>query len=449
MSHDPESQLHEYAAELASRIQHVKLEEIVGGAPNLLPRRAAWIPTRRRRVVAILAVTALVIATLGTAALVVANRSTKVLPAGPTAVVTVSFELASLKTYEGFTGGGLVRFVSCVQGGDTCLAGGVWESEDRSKGCTSRVPCQLPLVLIYRGGSWSEARPLLPHEPSYASVSQVECSSDRSCDVFVVPGSSGPFSEFLEHFDGFTWSIIPLPTLLANSEVGAIACPTANECYVSGGELHLPSGSELTLPSLFTLWIVEYLDGRWLAPAYETSFDLDALWCQSPVSCLAVGANETSNRSTLSALQLTKGRWRYVSSAPPAGASMRYTDVSCGSAQACVAVGNSFTTSVFATADVVEVWRADHFVLGHGPSVPADQIGLYAVSCGTHWGCLAVGGGYSKGAKPEILAINTDGTWQPVAGDLSPGGPLASLSCLSATQCFASDPAGIVSIAAP
>jgi integrase len=55
--------------------------------------------------------------------------------------------------------------------------------------------------------------------------------------------------------------------------------------------------------------------------------------------------------------------------------------------------------------NVIEVLKGDHWVLAHGPAIPTDLQSVAAVSCGTHWGCLVVGGADedATAGTPEML----------------------------------------------
>lgn len=355
--------------------------------------------------------------------------------------------MASISSYDGLKGSGQVRWISCVSAGVTCVAGGTWTpARSPSSSCTFHEPCLLPLVLTYNDGHWQPAAAALFTKGYYgAFVTSLACTSAHSCDAIVTEMSSGSgpgFNNVVEHFNGSTWSAVQLPKEPFQEQWEAVTCPTVTNCVLVGNNGYITTANSSR--------ILEELNGHWLAAVDEPDSNLVAISCQSIASCWAVGSRpESSGRSTTLALELAKGRWQQVSSATVEGAVVTLVETACQSGTSCVAVGDSPSAS-FHIRNVIEVLKGDHWVLAHGPAIPTDRQSVAAVSCGTHWGCLVVGGADEDAiaGTPEMLVVTPGGSWRPVGDNLPSHGSFVSLSCVLPTQCFTADRTGIVSIAA-
>jgi hypothetical protein len=438
-----ESQLDSYATALAEQIRHVGLDEVVRGAGVPAQLRTTWPPLRRRSLLAVLTVAALVVATLGTLAVVVSNNSTKVSPAGSGPVVKVAFSVASMTTYGSFKGNGRVMSISCAPGGQTCMAAGEWTltvPHKATPACPAEASCSAPLVLLYAGGTWEPAPP--PTSPG-GFIRSVSCPSALSCDV-VVSGVGSVLASVLEHFNGSTWSMVPLPSDLSHKELVLVACPTVNDCYLAGLDVAASGGTTNSS------WIAQQLDGRWRPVVNVSDLTFWSLSCQSPTSCWAVGSRPNAqDGSTVAALQLVDGSWHQAELATPPGSLTYLEGIACANLSFCVAVGDAASAHLLAIADIVEVLKVGKWDFAHGPPIAVDQLGLFALACGTRWGCIAVGGanGDETSRTPEILAVAASG-WRQLGSDLPSYGAFVSLSCALPTKCFTADGAGIVSITA-
>jgi hypothetical protein len=118
--------------------------------------------------------------------------------------------------------------------------------------------------------------------------------------------------------------------------------------------------------------------------------------------------------------------------------------VSCGSADACTAVGNYVNTSgiidPLAETWNGQAWHKDAIPIPPGDTVPAVEPDLTGVSCPSADFCEAVGG-YQSGTTGIILAETWDGTSWALQSVPAPAGStsatLQQVSCPSATFCEA------------
>lgn len=143
---------------------------------------------------------------------------------------------------------------------------------------------------------------------------------------------------------------------------------------------------------------------------------LSAVSCTSPRACTAVGSYaQTLSTPSVPLAERWNGRtWRRQSPAVPAGtASTVLYGVSCTSATACTAVGNTFHKRTKVNSIVVETWNGKSWRLRPAPGPSSKGSSFSAVSCTSGSACTAVGFyGYAAG-NAQALAERWNGrTWR-------------------------------------
>jgi hypothetical protein len=431
----------------AGQFPQTGIDEVDSDAAAPVQAHTRWAHLRRPPLLAVLTVATLLVATLGTLALVVSNnrRNLSTADAGP--VVKVAFSMASLTTYGGVSGLGRVTSISCAPGGQSCTAAGDWRSAAPHKisaSCPSETSCITPFVLRYGGGTWRPGPAPAPISAG-SSVMSLSCPSAQSCDAIVLEFGGPKITAVLEHFNGSTWSMIRLPSDLSHRELGRVSCRTVSDCYLAGLDVAASGGTTSTG------WITQRLDGHWLALDSEPDTDVADIGCESPTSCWAVGAHlEAHDGATVVALHFADGHWETAATARPRGSFVVFLGVACANPSFCVAVGDGLGGHTLIAGDVVEVLKDGGWTMARGASIAPDQRGLFAVACGTYWGCIAVGGAHENATTgtPELLAVAADGSWRQLGHALPSYGAFESLSCVLPTKCFTSAAVGIVSITA-
>jgi len=175
------------------------------------------------------------------------------------------------------------------------------------------------------------------------------------------------------------------------------------------------------------------------------------LWgvsCESPASCVATGdIDDGSTDESALALTWNGKSWKTATVNLPAGASDDALDrVSCvPRARRCVAVGSYTAAGAFPA--LVETWNGSAWTPSAAPA-PAGALEevLFGVSCPAAKSCVAVGGYLPKyGSYPlenfSPVAESWNGVrWAPATPPTVQGmlySLLDSVSCVSATRCFA------------
>jgi hypothetical protein len=173
------------------------------------------------------------------------------------------------------------------------------------------------------------------------------------------------------------------------------------------------------------------------AVAGASAWEFTAVSCSSPNICMAVGDSSGATDQLLSE-QRTKAGWTVQPIPQPAeGSSL--SGIWCGSASACIAVGQSPTGA--GSVPLAESWNGGTWQILTTPQpagYPASQ--LDAVSCTTEANCTAVGSA-TKGSRVVPLAERWNGMKWRIQATSRPSGAgvsvLAGVSCTSATRCTA------------
>ena len=169
----------------------------------------------------------------------------------------------------------------------------------------------------------------------------------------------------------------------------------------------------------------------------ETS--LDAVSCTEPNACTAVGESGPVNAAVLVAERWNGTKWAIQpvpSPSPPGSTTVELEGVSCTSATACTAVGNSESTLLAVK------WNGTKWAIQPTPPNPPGSIAveLEGVSCTSPTACTAVGSLYN-GATTQSLAERWNGTkWTTQPTPMPVGATSSSLSgvsCTSPTSCTA------------
>jgi len=175
------------------------------------------------------------------------------------------------------------------------------------------------------------------------------------------------------------------------------------------------------------------------APAYTA---LDGVSCVSAKVCVAVGgAAKGGDTATNFAFRTlaevwNDGAWRVVPTPEPPGyAGSELRAVSCVSANACVAVGNTLRHTAAhgtLTTAFAEHWNGTKWTLQTLPKRPRSTI-LYGVSCATATSCIAVGN-YNAGQTALIEHWNGH-AWNLLPSP-HPSGLIYRLMFLDGVSCY-------------
>jgi hypothetical protein len=354
-----------------------------------------------------------------------------------------------------------LRDVSCTSA-SACVAVGQAAVQPEENETT-------PLAEAWDGTAWTV---LTVPEPAHdGSLGGVSCTSATACAA--VGGSEA--GALAEHWDGTTWVIQPTPRPVV-AELAAVSCSSASACTAVGGLVHRARGALVTLAERWngTAWVIQRTPGN---PLGTPANSLNAVSCTRAGRCVAVG---TAGFRVLAERRHGR-RWAIQRIRnPPAALAARLDAVSCTSARRCIAVGSyvdragsvNFGHSSFTLA---ERWNGRRWAIQPTPRPPGSaRMALHGVSCTSARACTAVGETDAgtlaerwngrrwaiQATPPGILltavsctsarsrtAVGTNVAGGPLAERwngarwaiqaTAPGDSLEAVSCASATACVA------------
>jgi hypothetical protein len=272
--------------------------------------------------------------------------------------------------------------VSCTST-RACTAVGYWFTRNRNT-------TDIPLVERWNGKAWTIQRTPQPARLQNDALLAVSCSSTRAC-VAVGYHHAHYYRNvpFAERWNGRKWMIDPVPKPPHEDALLGVSCTAANACTASGG----PDP------------IVERWNGRkWKREAIpQTTYsdgELYGVSCVSAHACVSVGASyDFGGKREVTQAEHFDGSSGTLEPTPdtthPANA---LYGVSCFSASACTAVGESwdgYPGTVAREVTLAERWNGHHWTLQPTPN-PEISPGRFdgdlgGVSCPTPHTCIAVG----------------------------------------------------------
>ena len=283
-----------------------------------------------------------------------------------------------------------------------------------------------------------------PGSPPNAVLEGVACASPTSC---IAVGSetstvAGAQRALAVRWDGTSLSAMSVPSPPGDTGLSAIACPASRRCIAAGSTKR----GELPAALVETWNGQEWALGAAAVPAGSVDSSLNSIACQTPSSCVAVGASSTSGDhddpvSTTLVETWDGSAWSVDPSPTPGSGNLgSLASVACTSLTMCVAVGNySATNNAYGddTQALIEAGDRGPWATVDAHLETSAQSALQAVVCPSPATCAAVGSApqTAYGVANAVLEVWKGGTWSRVSSRLS-GVSLESLSCPSDTSCL-------------
>ncbi len=288
------------------------------------------------------------------------------------------------------------------------------------------------------------------------------CANSVSCWAVGVTinniSSNSTFTPLVEHWNGASWSLAVTPAIPAANGGGlfGVTCLDGSDCWAVGAVLGVagdgsPTGS-----------LTEHWDGNaWsIVPSPTPIGDVGALLqsvsCTSTSNCWAVGFGTDQNGQNLKSVaeHWDGTSWSLVPSGATGQSFDQLDNVRCLSGSDCWAVGNAGPVQqnpnflpIFPGAvgdqGLIEHWDGATWSVVSSPSEPSPDGGyLNGLTCVTATDCWASGATTdTTGMASGVLMEHWDGSvWSPVPTaipDSTTGSILSSISCINASQCWA------------
>jgi hypothetical protein len=248
---------------------------------------------------------------------------------------------------------------------------------------------------------------------------------------------------------GLTWSVVPSPNRKANpsgNQLFGVTCLSATSCTAVGYGAKKDLNSTLVEPKT----LVERWNGTaWSIVPSPNRAGLDELQgvsCVSASACTAVGesaASPTSPSSYRTLIETWNGTaWSIVPSPNPgAGTGNFLFGVSCVTAAFCAAVGHYGPPSTAKENPITEIWNGSTWSVAPNPP-KLHNADLESVSCISATACIAAGSHrrIAPPARGTLIESWNGSSWSvvpsPNAGT-DDRNSLSGVSCTSATACTA------------
>jgi hypothetical protein len=293
---------------------------------------------------------------------------------------------------------GVLDGVSCVSA-SFCLAVGL----------TAQVPDTTTSTLIERfdGSTWSvmpspNATPPAPVGSTsqtwvvFNNLQSVSCLSLTDCVAVGgtqagnperPSGAVGVSPPLSEHYDGSTWSAVPVTDTWEGSLV-SVSC-AKSDCVAVG--LNEPVSSPYPSSGHYT---GRYAAGTWerLDASQAQGAGMEGIECQANRGCVGVGGGLEAPY----AARLSAGGWRTLTAGQLARRHSSLSGVSCAASRTCVAVGTSKREQyVGNTPNVdtpfIETQSGGKWIASSIPLPDKRNYFLQSVSCAKSRHCVAVG----------------------------------------------------------
>ena len=332
---------------------------------------------------------------------------------------------------------GALDGVACVTDSDCASVGYSLNSFDKS----------LTLAETWNGSTWAVAK-----TPDRASaignqLSAVACAGASDCtavgDYFYDQDS---LRNLVEHWNGSKWKIVPVPNPsgATSSGLNSVSCTSTSWCMAVGTYY-------LTDPVTGTplLFAEEWNGATWSVltspdPVGSDGSYFDAIACESPSRCEAVGDYSPNNAGGLDTLaEAWNGAiWQLFATPDPANVFRSFlAGVSCASVSDCMAVGEYVNASNEGFT-LAERWNGTRWALEKSSNpIGLDDSSLYGVACTQPTACTAVGRYLDLSDNFLTLAEKWNHSQWKVVPTANPtggaGAALNDVACTSSSYCMA------------
>ena len=273
-------------------------------------------------------------------------------------------------------GGGSLQSVSCVSA-RACTAVGYARTGPRADQ-------MLPLAESWHGGEWVPQAAVV--RGAADDLTDVSCPAATFC--MALGGRlhpDGSSTTLMERWDGHRWTQLATP---AGRDMASVSCSAATSCVAVGSDT----------ADDFGVWSEAWDGSTWGIQAngdVSTGELAGAVSCPSPGACTVVGSSYFYDLSP-TAERWDGARWRIEDAVEPSDAD---TDgdglvaVSCVSASACVAVGSYSDVELpdDNSETLAEKWNGSAWAILPTPRFTGTEGTLSDISCTSARACLAVG----------------------------------------------------------
>ena len=207
----------------------------------------------------------------------------------------------------------------------------------------------------------------------------------------------------------------------------AVSCLTASRCVAAGSR-----GGRAVLLTLTN-------GAQSHAAVLSGSLVLGSVSCPSRSGCWAIGRPDRGAGAYLVKISSTGRPAVERTLAVPAGTTLGV--ISCASMTSCQVAGTN--NRLRPAAIETGTWNGTRLHLYRVPVAGSTQVSMTGISC-WHSDCAAVGSALARTAPSDLILITSGG--KPGTLNANSGYALTSISCVSATTCYAAGAAVLVTV---
>lgn len=300
-------------------------------------------------------------------------------------------------------------------------------------GSLTSVSCPSASACLAVGGGlaerWNGATWTALPAPAGGSLASVSCISVSACTAVGTSGVFGSFTPFAASWDGTAWTVHPAPGAATSSGLSGVSCLAGGNCIAVGFAITSSDDGDFEEDALAESW-----DGTAWAiqptPSLLSDVDLAAVSCTSATACAAVGNSDNDLAVTA---RWNGSRWGIGVQVSHEGP---LNGVWCTSATACIAVGDAATGG--GSLPRAERWNGTGWTRQSVPGQGAFG-GLAAVSCTSASACTAAGNADGINGGEQALAERWNGQKWAIQTTSNPRvaqpNLLSGVSCATTRQC--------------
>ena len=258
------------------------------------------------------------------------------------------------------------------------------------------------LIDSWNGSTWSVGSDVTPPDTQASLLWSVDCVSSSDCWAV---GAQEPDNQqqpvtLAENWNGSVWSVVPTPAV--SGYLFSVTCSNASDCWAVGDSL---DGQQNPLNGIIYHWDGSQWSQSLRASSGQTYDQFASVTCASSSDCWAVGYAGPN--------QL---QYNFLPGIAP---------------------------SVVGSAALIEHWDGTDWSIAPTPAAAAPMgQDLTSVTCSGSSDCWAVGSTMDASGNPSSsLVENWNGsTWTvtPSLDPLTPANILTAVTCLDASDCWAS-----------
>ena len=296
------------------------------------------------------------------------------------------------------------------------------------------------------GSGWSVQPTRNPKRPNWSQFFAVSCASVNACIAVgnTLYDRNQRFAGLTERWNGSRWMIQPIRNLrrFNHSDLFGVSCVSASACIAVGDYQSGKTTMALAERWNGLKWAIQRMPNR----TQHKNSQLLGISCASASACTAIGNSFNGSDSYAGGTLVERWNGRKWMVQPTPNPSVNsLAAVSCASANVCTAVGED------RSGTLAERWNGTHWTIQQTPNLAPSRNYYYtrvgvlsSVSCPSARACTAVGTSSLQGEYSSddwTLAEHWNGTKWTIQQTPDPNGnggnDLNGVSCASARACTA------------